>query len=86
MRVWLVVVLAALTAPLALPSVAVAQPAPYDNFPVCLRIYGPVRYDTCRYTSIEQCRPAASGIAGECVTNPWYQPPAGAAPRRSRRY
>ncbi|ABE40089.1 hypothetical protein RPD_2861 [Rhodopseudomonas palustris BisB5] len=63
-----------LLAVLAAPAAATAQP--YDNYPVCLRIYGPVRYDQCRYTSIEQCRPSAQGIAGQCVTNPWYQPPA----------
>jgi len=79
MRMWCVVVLAAV----ALPSVAQAQ-APYDNYPVCLRVYGPVRFDSCRFASIEQCRPSAFGIAGECVTNPWYQPPAGPAPRHRR--
>lgn len=74
-----------LLAGLALPGAATAQ-APYDNYPVCLRVYGPVRYDECRYSSIEQCRPAASGIAAQCLTNPWYQPPAGPASRRARRH
>jgi hypothetical protein len=77
--------LAALALPVALPSAAAAQAAPYDNYPVCLRVYGPVRYDECRYVSIEQCRPAAQGIAGQCVTNPWYQPPAGPARRHRAR-
>ncbi|MFZ5736829.1 MAG: DUF3551 domain-containing protein [Pseudomonadota bacterium] len=72
-----------LMASLALPAAATAQP--YDNYPVCLRIYGPVRYDECRYVSIEQCRPAASGIAGQCVVNPWYQAPAGPNARRAHR-
>ncbi|WP_080507780.1 DUF3551 domain-containing protein [Rhodopseudomonas palustris] len=86
MRVLSAVLLAALASPLALPSAAVAQTqAPYDNYPVCLRIYGPVRFDQCRYVSIEQCQPAAQGIAGQCVTNPWYQPPAGPARRQRTR-
>jgi hypothetical protein len=85
MRVSSIVLLAALALPLALPSPAAAQAPPYDNYPVCLRVYGPVRYDECRYVSIAQCRPAASGIAAECVTNPWYQPPAGPARRHRAR-
>jgi hypothetical protein len=79
MRVSSLVVLAVL----ALPSAAAAQP--YDNYPVCLRVYGPVRFDDCRYVSIEQCRPAASGIAAQCLTNPWYQPPAGPSRRHLSR-
>ena len=78
MRTILLVLLAALAAP------AAASAQPYDNYPVCLRIYGPVRYDECRYVSIEQCRPSASGIAGQCVTNPWYQAPTPPSGRRHR--
>ncbi|RED42340.1 uncharacterized protein DUF3551 [Rhodopseudomonas thermotolerans] len=73
-----------LVASLALPAAATAQP--YDNYPVCLRVYGPVRYDECRYVSIEQCRPSASGIAGQCVVNPWYRPPTGPSSRRVKRH
>ncbi|NEW87182.1 MULTISPECIES: DUF3551 domain-containing protein [Rhodopseudomonas] len=74
-----------LLAGLMLPAAAAAQ-APYDNYPVCLRVYGPVRYDECRYVSIEQCRPSASGIAGQCVVNPWYQPPAALRASRAKRH
>jgi hypothetical protein len=70
----------ALTAVLltVLPSPAGAQ-VPYDNYPVCLRVYqrGAGWSDECRYTSIPQCQATASGRAAECITNPWYQPPAG---------
>lgn len=83
MRVHSTVLLAGLVLPIALPSPVAAQPT--DNYPVCLRVYGPVRYDECRYVSIEQCRPSASGIAGQCVTNPWYQPPSGPARRHRGR-
>lgn len=82
MRIRSIILLGALALPFALPFTAAAQP--YDNYPVCLRVYGPVRFDECRYVSIEQCRPAAMGIAGQCVTNPWYQPPSAPA-RRARR-
>jgi len=84
MRVSSLVLLAATAFPLALPAAAAVQ-APYDNYPVCLEVYGPVRFVQCRYVSIEQCRPAAQGIAGQCITNPWYQPPAGPAQRRRAR-
>lgn len=78
MRLTMLILLAAVAA----PSMAAAQP--YDNYPVCRRVYGPVRYDECHYTSIAQCRPAAAGTASECVTNPWYQAPSGATGRRYR--
>jgi hypothetical protein len=85
MRVSSAIVLATLALPFALTAAAATQAAPYDNNPVCLRVYGPVRFDDCRYVSIEQCQPAAQGIAGQCVTNPWYQPPTGSAVRHRTR-
>ncbi|MFC0243169.1 DUF3551 domain-containing protein [Rhodopseudomonas telluris] len=81
MRLHSVILAAGLGLPVAWSSAAVAQP--YDNYPVCLRVYGPVRFDECRYVSIDQCRPSATGIAGQCITNPWYQPPS--APARRHR-
>lgn len=73
-----------LLAGLVLPSVAAAA-VPYDNYPVCLHVYGPVASDRCNFMSIAQCRPLAQGLSAACLTNPWYQPPPGPpAPRRRR--
>ena len=44
------------------------------RYPVCLKVienFGSERID-CAYTSIEQCAPAASGRAGQCIVNPFY--------------
>jgi hypothetical protein len=65
------------------PSAAGAQ-VPYDNFPVCLHVYGPVSGDNCSFMSIEQCRPLAQGISAMCLTNPWYKPPPGPSGTRRR--
>ena len=52
----------------------------YDpNYPVCLRVYGEITYNECRYTSLAQCAASASGRAAECLVNPFaanaYQEP-----------
>jgi len=71
---------------LATAAVMLHAPAQAESSaPVCLHVYGPITYDDCRFVSIEQCRPSASGIAAQCLTNPWYQPPAGPARRHRAR-
>src|ERR1700755_519929 len=57
------------------------------NYPVCLRSYGlyVVNID-CSYTSLHQCNASASGLAAQCLTNPYFasaREPAGY--RRHRR-
>lgn len=52
-----------------------------DNYPVCLQVFGRFPHFDCRYNSIAQCLPSASGTAGQCVVNPYYVPAHGAAPR-----
>jgi hypothetical protein len=48
------------------------QAQTYDpDYPVCLHIYGKVRYYECRYTSLEQCAMSASGRPAQCVINPY---------------
>jgi hypothetical protein len=42
------------------------------NFPVCLRVYGPVNYFDCGYTSLPQCNASASGRSAQCVVNPYF--------------
>lgn len=44
----------------------------YDpNYPVCLKVYGPVTYNECNYTSLQQCQLSASGRAAQCIVNPF---------------
>lgn len=74
--------LMALFALLALPTAGWAQAR--DNYPVCLRVYGPANYDECRYSSIPQCQMIASGRAAQCLVNPYFAAPE-PAPRRARR-
>lgn len=58
-----------------------------DNYPVCLQVFGRFPRFECAYTSIAQCQPSASGIAAQCVVNPYYTPPRHVAPRvRHRRH
>jgi hypothetical protein len=75
------IVLIATAVAALLQTPAKAEP----SWPVCLHVYGPITYDDCRFASIEQCQPSASGIAAQCITNPWYQAPAAPARRHRTR-
>jgi hypothetical protein len=58
-----------------------------NNTPVCLQVFGKFPRFECEYSSIAQCLPSASGIAAQCVVNPYYIPPRSAASRaRHRRH
>ena len=77
---------------LAIGTVLVAGPAAaqtYDpDYPVCLRVYGPITYYECRYTSLPQCAASASGRAAQCMINPYFanaDEPMGPRHRRHRR-
>jgi hypothetical protein len=83
-----IAVLAMLTIAAALTATpALAQT--YDpNYPVCLQSYdiggGNIE---CSYASLAQCSATASGLAAQCIANPFFasaQVPAG--PRRQRVY
>ena len=76
-------------------AVGMASAAPsaraqtYDpNYPVCLQTYGiGGGYIECGYTSLAQCVQSASGIAAQCISNPYFaspQVPAGPHYRRHR--
>lgn len=60
---------------LVLGAVTAAAPSRAQTYgttyPVCLRVYGPVSYYECNYTSIAQCNGSASGRAAQCVPNPY---------------
>ena len=71
----------------AIATVAVASPAAaqtYAGYPVCLRVYGPVSYYECNYTSLAQCNASASGRAAQCVASP-YAANAAMGPARASR-
>ena len=56
------------------------------NYPVCLQVFGRFPRFECGFMSIAQCRPSAAGIAAQCVVNPYYIPPRGAASRARHRH
>jgi len=68
-----------LTAIGALFIAADASAQRYDpRYPVCMHVYtgGPTGggsdWFDCSYTSLEQCRATASGLAATCDVNPYY--------------
>ena len=77
MRRAILAVLAAsgLAALSAVPAKAVGT-----RYPFCLQgdEYPGLSY--CTFTSYEQCQATASGLAAECLANPWYRPGTDAAP------
>ena len=56
------------------------------NYPVCLQVFGRFPHFECGFMSIAQCQPSAVGIAAQCVVNPYYIPPRGAALRVRHRH
>ncbi len=56
------------------------------DYPVCLQVFGRFDHIDCSYVSIEQCRPSATARAAQCITNPYYAPPRGAARGRYHRH
>lgn len=71
---------------LAMATISVASPAAaqtYAGYPVCLRVYGPISYYECNYTSLAQCNASASGRAAQCVVNPYAANAAMGAPGRT---
>jgi hypothetical protein len=67
-------------------SCATAHAQAWDSrYPVCMVIYGPFAYNDCRYMTLEQCRPLASGRSAQCVENPFFGDPKDGSNRRSRR-
>lgn len=79
-----------LKAMLALVAIVAGSAAAHaqarDNYPVCLRVFGPLNYEECRYTSIPQCKATASGRAAECFVNPFFASAAEPRGRRHRRH
>jgi Protein of unknown function (DUF3551) len=67
-----------------------ARAQAYDPaYPICLQVYGiQGGYIACGYTSMDQCRLAASGGAAQCIVNPYFAGGTGKgrAPRRGAAY
>jgi Protein of unknown function (DUF3551) len=60
---------------LAIGTVFAAAPAaaqPYDNHPICLRVFGDPTYTECSYVTLAQCKASASGRGAECFNNPYF--------------
>ena len=73
---------------LAIATVSVASPAAaqtYAGYPVCLRVYGPISYYECNYTSLAQCNASASGRSAQCIVNPYAANASMGAPTRPYR-
>jgi hypothetical protein len=74
------------------PAVTPARAQTYaPGFPICLRVYGPINYVDCTYTTLPECNAAASGRPAQCLVNPYPNPyfvSAGSVERsaRHRRY
>lgn len=70
----------AVTGLLAVPATSTMAPAAVQaqgsSYPVRLRVYGPVGYDECNYTSIAQCKASASGRPADCYPNAFAAAPA----------
>jgi Protein of unknown function (DUF3551) len=75
---------------LAIAAVSASLPAraqAWDpDYPVCMRVYGPLNYNDCRYTSLVQCAGSASGRAAQCVPNPYFANAYRERPRRHHRH
>jgi hypothetical protein len=73
----------------AILTVTPALAQTYDpKYPVCLQTYG-IDGDNieCGYTSLAQCKATASGLAAQCISNPYFagaQAPAGPRLRQQR--
>jgi hypothetical protein len=68
-------------------AAASARAQTYDPaYPICLQTFGRAgnAFD-CSYTSMGQCRLSASGIAAQCVINPYFVGANSGRTRRSQR-
>jgi hypothetical protein len=71
----------------AIWTAAPAQAQTYDPaYPVCLHLFKRGGdYYLCSYTSLEQCKQAASGRGAMCDINPYYAGARSPASQRQRR-
>jgi hypothetical protein len=53
------------------------------QYPFCIQGSDYPGWSYCTYSSYQQCQATASGTDNECLTNPWYNAAASAAPDSS---
>src|SRR6476620_8776226 len=58
------------------PIPALAQPV--SQYPFCIQSGDYPGWTGCMFNTMQACQASASGVGGECLSNPWYQ--AGAVP------
>ena len=63
-----------LLATAAMAAVSPARAQTYDPaYPICLQTFGIMgNAISCGYTSMNQCQFSASGLAAQCIVNPYY--------------
>ena len=70
------------------PAVTPARAQTYaPGFPICLRVYGPINYVDCTYSTLTECNATASGRPAQCLVNPYpnsYFANAGGAERSAQ--
>jgi len=79
--------LAGLAIATLLPAVPVQAQAYSPNYPVCLQTYGRAGgYIECGYVSLAQCAQTASGLAAQCIVNPYFASAPGYVGPHDRRH
>ena len=48
-----------------------------SQFPFCIQNGEYPGWTGCMFNTMQACQASASGVGGECLTNPWYQAGAG---------
>ena len=60
------------------PIPALAQPV--SQYPFCIQSGDYPGWTGCSFPTLQACQATASGLAAECLANPWYNPGTDAAP------
>ena len=60
------------------PIPALAQPV--SQYPFCIQSGDYPGWTGCSFPTLQACQATASGLAAECLANPWYKPGPDAAP------
>jgi len=61
------------------PIAALAQ-GTISQFPFCIQSGNYPGWTGCSFPTLQACQATASGLAAECLANPWYRPGTDATP------